>query len=611
MGKKDIVFIAFLLIITKLQADFLSAASYSEIAKQKRLAESDVWHALVHSHRNDTPAINHSSFLLSYPHFTPQRELSLTLEAILDRDDIKRRNTVCKYPARAYWLKQQLHLPDSVVSFQRCKAFSTYLDKTSDENISLVFASENVANPSSMMGHTFFKISGRNRQGRQVAHAISFYTVIDTVNIPWLILKSTLLGMPGFFSLTPYREQVYRNNTIENRNIWEYALKLDNESKRLLYYHFWELKDVKLTYLFTGYNCATIIHDMLSLTAVKPKSNSLLWITPKDLVKEVNRLGLVRQSKLLPSDVWYIKMLLDIIPDDKEDEINNIFREKNFEQIAKFTFSDDPLQKTAEKSLFVRYGDYLYRHQNIDRSTYRKIQKYTFAFDKEKEPQTFDLSQYKNPLKSPGDSRVTFGYDSTGQVILNFLPAANTLSSDNRQYFSERALKIGELSIAYHHKKLRLEKMDLYNVLSLVPWDSFTRKISFGLKLNYERHFDKELNAYHAYNMSLGGGFTKQAGNDLFLFSLFHVGFGHGKQKSYWYTYPEAGLILYEIWHMKSLIRYRYIYHQHRNKQGYHHVTWTQSLFLSKKHSLEFQFDALYRANITKRRSLLRYVYTF
>ncbi len=609
MGKRDF-FICLLLVFAKLQADVLSA-SYIETAKQKRLAESNVWNGLVHSIHNSQPAINDPTFLLSYPQFTPQRELSLTLEAILDTNKTRRQGTVCKYPARSYWLKQQLHLPDTLVSFQACKEFSTYLQKTSDENISLVFASENVANPSSMMGHTFFKISGHDWQGHQVAHAISFYTVIDTLNIPWLIFKSTLLGMPGFFSLMPYQEQVYRNNVLENRNIWEYALRLDAESKRLLYYHFWELKDVKLTYLFTGYNCATIIHDMLSLTSVKPEQHSLLWITPKDLVKEVNRLGLVQQSKLLPSDVWYIKMLVDVIPDDKCDEIYRTFQARDFNAINEYKFSTDPLNEAAEKTLIAKYKDYLYRHDYIDRSTYHEIKKYTLPFDKEENTQALDLSHYKNPLKSPGDSRVTLGYDSRGQVVMTFLPAANTLSSDNRQYFSETALKIGEATIALHRNALHLEKMDLYSVTSLVPWDPFTRQISFNLKLNYERHFDKNLDSYHAYNVSFGGGLTKQFGNDFFLFSLLHTGVGYGKKKKYWYMYPDVGFILYEILHMKSVVKYEYVYHQYRNKKGYHHLTWIQSLFLTKKHSLEFKFDDLHQAHISRKRYLLQYAYTF
>ena len=610
MGRVVFLFLLLMYPLFGIGAD-ISARQYIRTAERLHLADSDVWKGLIHATKNGKSAIYDPSFLLSYPHFSLHNELVATLEAMLYKNRHQRQQVICKFPARILWLKEKLHITDLNLIFEKCDAFQKYLTKTANDHISLVFASENVSNPSSMMGHTFFKISGKDKQGRDRAHAVSFYTVIDTLNIPWLIVKSTVIGMQGFFSLTPYEEQRFRNNVLENRNIWEYSLRLSENARKLLYYHFWELKDVKLTYLFTGYNCATIMYDMLYIIGVKPKKRGFFWLTPKMLVKEVNRLGIVEKSRLIPSDVWYLKMLEDILTPDSRKHILELYHSGNYQAMATYPFSNKPLQRFAEKALMREYGEYLYFHSHIRRNRYMQIQKYTQSFRVHTKLPELDLSHYKNPLKSPGERQIQLGYDTYDKWMLTFLPAANTLSSDNRQYFSERSLKIGEATLSMRHHSVKLKRFDLYNVVSLIPWDPFTKKLSFAFECNYKTHYNTRLEPYQAYNLSFGGGITRKIGEDIYLFSLLNGGIAYGGKRFYGYLAPEAGWIMYEILHMKSVVRYRYIYHQHNSRSGYHHLLWTQSLFLNRNHRIELEWSKRFKTGKSFQHSILRYVYTF
>jgi hypothetical protein len=74
-----------------------------------------------------------------------------------------------------------------------------------------------------MMGHTFFKLSGKN-DNQKVENSVSFFTVINSLNIPMLILDSTIFGMKGYFILSPYKKQISTYINKEERNIWEYKL---------------------------------------------------------------------------------------------------------------------------------------------------------------------------------------------------------------------------------------------------------------------------------------------------------------------------------------------------------------------------------------------------
>jgi hypothetical protein len=60
-----------------------------------------------------------------------------------------------------------------------------------------------------------------------------------------------------------------------------------------------------------------------------------------------------------------------------------------------------------------------------------------------------DLTQYKDPLKTPQDSALGVALsviDDETFLVMNMLPAAHHLYVDNRQFFSESELKITELS---------------------------------------------------------------------------------------------------------------------------------------------------------------------
>jgi hypothetical protein len=253
-----------------------------------------VWKGLLHLDKNNNPSINTDTFLLSFDDFSPKKELNKTLESF-----IQDKNNICKYPARYLWLSKKKNLNIPKFDISNCKNFSSYIEHTNPSKISLIFISEDVANPMSMMGHVFFKLYGKNKSGKDVENAISFFTMINTLNLPYLALESTVLGMKGYFVLKPYKKQIrqYINNS--SRNIWEYILDLNDYQIKLLTYHFWELKDIDIKYYFTGYNCATIVNDMLQIFSIKKDETTLLnWLTPKDVVKKVSNSNLIKDTKV-------------------------------------------------------------------------------------------------------------------------------------------------------------------------------------------------------------------------------------------------------------------------------------------------------------------------
>lgn len=576
-----------------LRADDIQSSIIIQKAIEKKSYDSHVWHRLIHLDKNNKPSINTPSFLISHDDFTPKNELFKTINSFFEDN-----KSMCKYPARLYWLKNELDLKDSIFPASRCDEFDEYIEKTNPNNLKLVFVSEQVKNPSSMMGHTFFKLEGNDGDGARRQNAVSFFTVIDTFNIPYLMVKSTITGMKGFFILSPYQSQVHRYLNEEDRNIWEYDLNLSELQKKIIYYHFWELKDIDITYLFTGFNCATIVDDMLAITDISYKENSSLWITPKDVIKKANTHKLLNRSVLIPSKTWELNMLTESIPSPTVNTIQNMIFNKNYNQLHSYNYSKDEKDKQLEVLLINTYTDYLQQDLNIlSKDEALQIHDSVPAYNNDL---SIDLTNYKNPLKTFDDSQLSFGYQETkagGGLKIGFLPASNTLYDDNREYFSESSLKIGEFAFIIDKNKISIDTLNVFAMKSLIPWNSLTQNFSTDFKFNYEKHYTSTLDEFHAINISGGIGINKKIHDDMSLFGLFDIGFAYGNNAFYPYVYPQLGLMIYEIFNMKSTFEYQYLYNQDNANTGYHNFNMEQSFYIDKKYRIGASYNRKLSAN--------------
>lgn len=473
-------------------------------AESVNLYEDKVWKSLLHLDKNDKPSINTKTFLLSYDDFSSKNEFNKTIDYFK-----KDKRNICKYPARFFWLSQNSDLTFKEFDLNSCNRFNTYVQNTNPYNISLVFVSEDVSNPTSMMGHIFFKLDGVNYKGSHVKNAISFFTIIDTLNLPYLALESTVLGMKGYFVLKPYQKQIAQYTQNKERNIWEYSLDLTQNDIKLLTYHFWELKDVDITYYFTGYNCATIVDDLLNIVSKSSSKDNLnLWVTPKDVIKKAAKNNLIKETKV-----------------------------RN------------------------------------------------------------DTTLDKNPIYSQNDSQISFAKkNDNDSLYLSFLPASHTLYDDNRQYSFESSLKIGEVTLKINDDAIKLDTLELFTMHSLIPWSKEKQILSKELQVNYTKHLDSKLKSHHVYNFSYATGITYKIGDDIFIYDLLGVGLAYGDNTAYLYGKNQLGVMIYEVFNMKTTMQYTSNYNNFQSKKIINTFDITQSIKMFN----DFRLDVGYQNNQSK-----------
>ena len=169
-------------------------------AVAKNLHNSPIWKALLHV-SNGKLNIADPNFILSKDNFSLRNELEKTIYSFFEDIDKGDSHGICKFPARFFWIKSELNLDDNSLPHVQCTEFEEYLKQAPADEISLVFVSENVSNPSSMMGHVFLKLSGHNYKSNYVEHAVSFFTIVDTIQHSFSRYKKHTNRYERFFFL--------------------------------------------------------------------------------------------------------------------------------------------------------------------------------------------------------------------------------------------------------------------------------------------------------------------------------------------------------------------------------------------------------------------------
>lgn len=581
--------------------------SYSTI---QQIAQSPVWAALLHF-REEKLQIKDRSFILSFDDFSLANELLKTIALLSGPERVA---AACRYPARYLWIQTQTSLPE--IDLGRCSEFSEYMEKVPADHIALVFASENLSQPASMMGHIFLKLSGTDSQNMLRQHSISFYTDAGTLNLPKLLVENFVTGMNGFYALAPYEEALRQYSVIENRSIWEYQLKLGNMQLALLRRHLYELRYVQFKYHFHSYNCASLIKELLVLVEPAIAQNTDLWTTPVDVLKHANRAKLIENTEVVLSTQWSLRSLLEKLPEADSSHIKYAIDRQELPQLE----SPDRAEETFLMLEFaLSYNNFLYEKKKIalpdwkDRNSDLLKRKSTLPKD-----YAIEVTGVTNPLNSFEDSQFSVGgLVRAGEryARFGFLPASHTLLDDQPASFSESELKLFELVLLQSQRQnsLTIDKFTLYATRSLMPWTKVTGGVSGSMKIAYENQFDHLLSSQHAFGITGDAGFTKSVGKDVNMYALAGGGAGANGGNIFLQATSMVGILIRELSGMKSIVSIEKIWNPLGNAGSNYHLNFAQKISLAKQHALELTWKKIFGdvSDATVEESSVLYKYSF
>lgn len=520
-------------------------------ADELSISANPKWLSLLHIKEGD-PQIIDSVFILSGTEFSPRKELYQTIELIFN--DIKAAR--CRFPARYFLLDHFLNFASfGIEDIEECSELQKYKDFVPYDQLNLIYASEVLASASSMMGHSFLNAKGININQNEVSHSISFFTEIDSFNPFALIYDGLVAGMNGLFIVRPFDQDLRRYSETEGRNVWSYTLDINDFDQQLIKLHMWELKYPEIEYLFQSYNCATLTLYILSIAKPEMVDEDRLFVSPLDVVKAAEKHGLIKKVRVDLAQEWALKMLEQEIEPGLGKEVESAVFEGSQLQFH--------LLDHENRNFATEYLSRLIKNPQVKSQLgEQRISELTELVSLNSEGSTdIDLSRFKNPIKTPQDSILTntivFDADKTSIDFL-FLPASHYLYGDNRQYFSESELKIGEFEIRVtpESSNLKLQSLTLYSFKSLVPSSKIVSKLSGSFHVGYRQILDKKLSENGFFDISGGLGKSVRLHKDVLLFSLLNVGLTTDISDLSLYASPSVGAIISTIGNGKIVFEY-------------------------------------------------------
>lgn len=567
-------------------------------------SEDLTWDLLIHSFEQQAQ-VTDPKFLLSAKDFSPLREQELTIAAYQQNPT----ETFCRFPARLTYLAQQGLVKLAEERFELCPELKKFVDFVPMQSLELVYASEVLSSATSMMGHVFLKASGRNFRGTQVAHSLAYFTEITSLNPFKLVVDSTMVGMPGFFTVRPFELDVEQYLNKEQRNLWQFKLKATPERLTLLKLHIWELHQIEITYYFQSFNCATMTLEMLALLDPQILASRGTIVSPGDVVKAVKQSSLIEQTQVNAAPHWLYSALNDSMSSDEQQHV----RDWTAQSLQTKALPTNDFAPSAIEAVTLKLAiDRAFTLGQLDEAQKNQI----VANLPPESNSVLDVSRYKHPAATPQDSALTVSFNhqaDRNQLLLSYLPAGHQLQSDNRQYLSESELVIAKTTLAIDslHQHLKLQEFTVYGVQSYSPDTELFPVLSGEFYLGYRPMLDNELLQQSLGEISGAAGKSWQLHPDVIGFAMAGAGLATDLRDSRLFGYAKTGLLVNLAGDLKLISNYEANTGRVTGDADYQQWQNTLSWFAKNNHGLSLSANHAWHSQFQTTSLGLAYHYYF
>lgn len=448
----------------------------------------------------------------------PISEYQATVEAFINPQNKQK----CDFPARFLLLKKNGVVEGDLSS---CEDYQKFLQDLQPKSVTMLFTDAYMSNPSSLFGHTLFRIDTK-RQGTQLlAHGANFGADTGDDNGVLYALKGLWGGYYGTFGIKPYYDVINLYNNIENRDIWEYSLNLNDEELVLFTAHMWEMKQAKIRYYFASKNCSYVLLTMLE--AVKPELELAEefdgYVAPLATLKSVYAVSdLVGSVNYRPSRQSKLKHRLRQMNSRQKDVLHDIIYDENLD----LNRLDDEEKADVLETAY-QYIQYRYVEGELELADYRK-KSFSLLRERSKianERQYFDeLHEGKNPVYAHEALRLEIGGGvKNGEFYqqVGFRPVYTSLLDDSYGLLKGAEINFFEVKARHYDKqdKYVLDDVNLLNITSLSGVDMLFSPVSYDIGVGIKRIFDAKTGQEHtAGQIELGVGQSYELAENTFLY---------------------------------------------------------------------------------------------
>ena len=418
---------------------------------------------------------------------------------------------VCEFPAR--YFENSLDKQKAQAELKQCADFQKFVLMIQRNYISLSLTSENIQSTSTATGHLFLTLHN-NATPELDSHVISFFAHQDESDsfIPYAY-KGIMGQYPGFFHLDPLFQKQFEYSEAENRFIYHYQLKMNDEQKFLFYAIIYELKKAKLKYYFFNFNCSQQIDYILSHIFQKNHLDTHFFVLPIDIVKHhQNQFNNVTMTQPLKHQAY--QAIKNLNSSDKNNLQNFLNRKVTFSSL------NEPTKNAA-----AHYLKYDFR------SNQKKYSDLAQQLDNFVATKSFenDLT-IPNPLQTPDRSRMQLNFELNSQnpvYELSYRPLLVDHYDLRQLFWSQSNLSIFTTKIQTQDNQFKLQQFDIIQIQGLTDYSRFFSDLSWNLYSGWNR---KNLSSHLLFENHLGIGQTFFMFNQVTFFYSFGLGFEFNDQ---------------------------------------------------------------------------------
>lgn len=399
----------------------------------------------------------------------------------------------CAFPARFIYLKRQGAVRGTL---DDCADYQKFLADVQPKAVTMLFTNAYMSNPSSLFGHTLFRIDTKRKGTQLLAHGANFGADTGDETGVLYALKGLWGGYYGTFGIKPYYDVINLYNNIENRDIWEYELRLSDDELELFTAHMWEMQRAKIRYYFASRNCSYVL--LLMLEAARPELNISGefggYTVPLATLKAVNDVpGLVAAANYRPSRQSKLKYRAAQMNRRQYDAFIDIIRRDKTDLSVL-----DEEEKADVLETAYQYVQYRYVDGDLELADYRKKSlKLLMARSRiANQRQYFDeLKEGENPVLAhkAKQAGIMFGARN-GEAFqeVSFKPVYNSLLEDSYGLLNGAEINLFAGKVRHYdaRDKWGLQEFDLLGIKSLAGADAMFQPLSYDIKVGYRELFD-------------------------------------------------------------------------------------------------------------------------
>ncbi len=482
------------------------------------------WQKLLHYEKKGSTYTslveNDEYFLTPKGRYSPKDEFDASITTFNQTTDTQK----CNFPARFIYLKRKGLVTGSL---DNCKEYQQFLQDLQAKSVTMLFTNAYMSNPSSLFGHTLFRID-TNRKGTQLlSHGANFGANTQNDTGVLYALKGIYGKYYGTFTIKPYYDVINLYNNIENRDIWEYELNLDDKELELFLALIWEQKKAKIRYYFFTKNCSYILLSILEAT--KPEleltNNFHISSAPLSTLKSINNIdGLIKNTNYRPSRQSKLAYRYNQMTNKQKKVFTNIIKNNTINlQDLKDNEKSDILETAYQ------YIQYQYIKGDLELKTYRK-KSFTLLKNRSKIKDNNlyfeDLKIGENPILSHKQYGASLLFGSRNSKTFNEIsikPAYTDLLEQSYGMLNGAEINLLETKLRHYNynNKFLLNELNLLSIKSLSGADIMFHPISYDIKIQIKELFNPKTNKdTSSFILETGAGQSYKITKNTLLYTL-------------------------------------------------------------------------------------------